>query len=201
MSIDVDAALAAAPVMVIIRNETPERTAELCDRAWDLGVQVVEVPIQAPDAVPSLEAAVAAAHARGLEVGAGSIHTLEQWDAAIAAGAAFTVAAATVPAVIERAVSRGIVHIPGVATGTEVATALASGARWLKAFPASVLTPEWVKAVRAPFPAASFVATGGVTAQNAQDFFDAGCRVVAFGSSFDSPESAAAIRGILDRAA
>lgn len=201
MSIDIAAELSASPVMVIIRNETPERTAELCGRAWDLGVRVVEVPIQTPDAVPSLEAAVAAAHARGLEVGAGSVHTLAQWDAAIAAGAAFTVAAATVPAVIERAVAHGVTHVPGVATGTEVATALAAGARWLKAFPASVLTPEWIKAVRAPFPMASFVATGGVTAGNAQAFLDAGCRAVAFGSSFDTQESAAAIRSLLARSA
>lgn len=197
MSFDLDRELSGAPVMVIIRNETPKRTVDLCERAWDLGVRVVEVPIQTPDAIPSLEAAVAAARRRGLEAGAGSVHTIEQWDAAIAAGASFTVAAATVPSVIERAVARDVPHIPGVATGTEVAAALAAGAVWLKAFPAAILTPAWVGAVRAPFPSASFVATGGVTAGNAQDFLDAGCRAVAFGSSFVAPESRDAIGRIL----
>lgn len=194
---DLETELAAAPVMVIIRNEGPERTAQLCEAAWDLGVRVVEVPIQEPHALPSLEAAVQAAERRGAQVGAGSVHTLAQWDAATSAGAAFTVAAATVPDVLERARERGIPHIPGAATGTEVAMALAGGATWIKAFPASVLTPAWIEAVRAPFPTASFVATGGITAGNAKEFLDAGCRAVAFGSSFDRPESADLIRELV----
>ena len=194
-----DAAVSAAPVVVILRNETPERTAELCNVAWDLGVQLVEVPIHTPDAVPSLHAAVSAARARGLQVGAGSVHTLEQFDTAVDAGAAFTVAAATDVRVIDAAVRRGIPHLPGVATGTEVATALAAGSTWLKAFPASVLTPAWITAMRGPFPRASFVATGGVDAANAQAFLDAGCRAVAFGSSFTQPASIAAISALIAR--
>ena len=197
MSIDVDTDLAAAPVMVIVRNETPARTAELCAHAWRIGVRVIEVPIQSREAIPSLAAAVAVGRTHGFEVGAGSVHTVEQWDAAIAAGAAFTVAAATVPAVLDRAASHGVTHIPGVATGTEVAMALAAGAHLLKAFPASLLTPDWVRAMRAPFPTASFVATGGITAQNLHGFLEAGCRAVAFGSSFDQPESEAAIRTLV----
>jgi 2-dehydro-3-deoxyphosphogluconate aldolase/(4S)-4-hydroxy-2-oxoglutarate aldolase len=195
--VNLESELAAAPVMVIIRNESPERTVELCEAAWDLGVRVVEVPVQVPDAVPSLAAAVRAGERRGIRVGAGSIHTLDQWDAAIDAGAAFTVASATVPDVLARAQERGITHVPGVATGSEVAAALAGGATWLKAFPASVLTPAWIDAIRAPFPMASFVATGGVTADNARAFLDAGCRAVAFGSSFARPDTARAIRELL----
>ena len=57
---NLDAELAASPVMVIIRNEPPERAVALCEAAWDMGVRVVEVPIQTPDAVASLAAAVAA---------------------------------------------------------------------------------------------------------------------------------------------
>lgn len=190
---------AAAPIVVILRNETPERTAELCHQAWDLGVRLVEVPIHTPEAVPSLVAAVAAAKERGLDVGAGSVHTLEQFETAVSTGAAFTVAAATNVDVIRAAVERGIPHLPGVATGTEVATALAAGSTWLKAFPASVLTPAWVSAVSAPFPTASFVATGGVDAANAADFLNAGCRAVAFGSSFTKPESVEAIRALIAR--
>lgn len=188
---------AAAPVVVILRGEAPSRTAELCHEAWDLGVQLVEVPIQSPESVPALEAAVAAARDRGQDVGAGSIHTLEQLRVAIAAGAAFTVAAATNPDVIRTAADHGVPHLPGVATGTEVSTALAAGSTWLKAFPASLLTPAWVSALSAPFPAARFVATGGVNVGNARDFLDAGCRAVAFGSSFAQPDSADLIRELV----
>lgn len=189
---------AAAPVVVILRGETPERTVELCDIAWDLGVQLVEVPIAYPEALASLQAAVAAARERGVEVGAGSVHSVEQFDSAVAAGAAFTVAAATNVEIIARAAARGIPHLPGVATGTEVATALAAGSTWLKAFPASVLTPAWVSAMRGPFPRAKFVATGGVDASNARAFLDAGCSAVAFGSSFSQPASVEAIRALIE---
>jgi len=195
-----DTDLAEAPAMVIIRHETPERTAQLCEAAWDLGVRVVEVPIQTRDAIPSLRAAVEAATRRGVEVGAGSIHTIAQWDVAISAGASFTVAAATVSEVMARAVESGIPHVPGVATGSEVAAALAGGSTWVKAFPASLLTPAWITAVRAPFPMASFVATGGIGADNAREFLQAGCRAVAFGSSFEHAESARVIREILAEA-
>ncbi len=187
------------PVMIVIRGASPAEAVRLCERAWSMGVRAVEVTIQTPDALPSLRAAIEAGAARGRPVGAGSVHTLEQWDAAIDAGAAYTVAAATVPDVIERAVRSGRQHIPGVATGTEVAMARTAGATWCKAFPASLLTPEWVAAVRAPFPGTSFVATGGIDAANAGDFLAAGCRAVAFGSSFTQDDSADSIRRILAR--
>ena len=197
---NLDAELAASPVMVIIRNEPPERAVALCEAAWDMGVRVVEVPIQTPDAVASLAAAVAAGRRRGFEVGAGSVHTMEQWHAARSAGATFTVAAATVPEVIAHAAEQGVPHIPGVATPSDVATALRHGSTWLKAFPAAQLTPAWIGAVSAPFPMTRFVATGGITAANARSFLDAGCRAVAFGSSFERPDSAEVIGSILAEA-
>lgn len=186
-------------MMIVLRGAAPAETVRLCERAWALGVRAVEVTIQTPDALPSLRAAIEAGAARGRPVGAGSVHTLEQWEAAREAGAAYTVAAATVPEVIERAVRNGRQHIPGVATGTEVAIARAAGATWCKAFPASLLTPEWVAAVRAPFPGTSFVATGGIDATNAEAFLAAGCRAVAFGSSFTQDDSEKSIRDILAR--
>ena len=199
MSGHIEEALGERPVMIVIRGATPGETVRLCERAWRMGVGAVEVTIQTPEALPSLRAAVEAGERSGHRVGAGSVHTVEQWDAAVGAGAAFTVAAATVPAVIERARTRGIDHVPGAATGTEVALARDAGATWVKAFPASLLTPAWVSAVRAPFPGTSFVATGGVDAGNAEAFLAAGCRAVAFGSSFERDDSAAVIAEILSR--
>ncbi|MDF2561882.1 MAG: 2-dehydro-3-deoxyphosphogluconate aldolase [Microbacterium sp.] len=186
-----------APVVVILRGESPDRTVELCHLAWDLGVRLVEVPIASASAVPALQAATAAATARGELVGAGSIHSVDQFRAAVDAGAAFTVAAATDREIIALAASAGIPHLPGVGTATDVATALAGGCNFLKAFPASLLTPDWIRAMRGPFPSAKFVATGGVDAGNALAFLEAGCSAVAFGSSFAAPATAAVISALV----
>lgn len=186
-----------APVMVILRGESPARTVELCHAAWDLGVRLVEVPIASKSAVPALQAAAAAATARGELVGAGSVHSVGQFRAAVDAGAAFTVAAATDREIMTTAASAGLPHLPGVGTATDVATALAGGYTSLKAFPASLLTPDWIVAMCGPFPQARFVATGGVDATNARRFLDAGCSAVAFGSSFATPATAEIITTIM----
>jgi len=70
-----------------------------------------------------------------------------------------------------------------VATASEVQSAQKFGLTWLKAFPASVLGADWLRAMSGPFPHVRFVATGGIAANNAAEFLDAGARVVAVGSA------------------
>ena len=184
--------LAAIPVIGIFRGATPDRTLQLCEAAWNEGVELVEIPVQSPDALPSLDAAIAASDRR--PVGAGTVTTVEQLDDVLRRGAEFIVCPGMHADVVRECVRRGVPVLPGVATATEVANAVALGATWVKAFPASVLGAEWVSAVRAPFPDVSFVATGGIDASNAKAFLDAGCRGVAVGSAFGSPDAIAALR-------
>ena len=90
---------------------------------------------------------------------------------------------------LDRRISLGLDHLPGVATATEIQRALALGLRWQKAFPATVLGPEWFAAMRAPFPMARFVATGGITTNNARSYLDAGAAAISLGTAFaDSPD-------------
>ena len=58
MAHDIDTLLGASPIMAIFRNMTPDAAVTLAHRAWDLGIDLVEVPIQTADAVPSLEAVI-----------------------------------------------------------------------------------------------------------------------------------------------
>jgi len=179
---------ADVPIMGIFRRQGLERTLELADAAWTAGVRVMEVPVMGPDDLPVLRAVVDAARPRGYDVGAGTITSVDQLDAVRAAGASFTVAPGWDSEVATESVRRGLPHIPGVATGTEVQSALRAGFTWLKAFPAERLGPAWIKHLHGPFPQVRFVATGGVTPETAQSFLDSGCRVVALGSAFDSTE-------------
>lgn len=176
-----------ARVMVILRDLPVDETVRLAERAWDLGIGVVEVPIRTPDAVPALRATVTAGRRRDRLVGAGTVRTLAQVRQAAGAGAAFTVAPGLDLAVADAALSYGIPHLPGVATPTEAQRALDHGLRWMKAFPAVSLGPAWFRAVAGPLPEACFVATGGIDADNAPDLLAAGVKVVAVGSALADP--------------
>ncbi|CCH19158.1 2-keto-3-deoxy-phosphogluconate aldolase [Micromonospora lupini str. Lupac 08] len=176
-----------ARVMAILRGLPVAETVRLAERAWDLGIDVVEVPVATPDAVPALRAAVEAGAARDRIVGAGTVLDAEQVTAAADAGAAFTVAPGLDLAVADAAAARGLPHLPGVATPTEAQQALRHGLTWLKAFPAISLGPAWFRAMAGPLPQLRFVATGGLDAGNAAAFLDAGVRVAAVGSALSDP--------------
>jgi len=175
-------------VMAIVRGLPPEDTAELYERAWRAGIEVVEVPIQSPDALASLRAAATAAERYGCRIGVGTVTTRRQVEDARRAGAAFTVAPGFDSDVAQASLDAGLAHLPGVATASEVQRALTFGFLWLKVFPAAQLTPGWIKALLGPFPGLRFVATGGVDAHNAQEFIAAGARVVAVGSALADPD-------------
>lgn len=182
-----DTLFAGQPLLAILRGFSPERTVELAERAWSLGITAVEVPVEVPEQVPALAAAVAAATASGHTVGAGTVYTLEQVDEVLAAGATFTVAPGYDPAVAAYSRDVGLPHLPGVATPSEVQAALAGGHRWLKLFPASALGTGFLRALRGPFPKLRIVATGGIDTHNARDFLAAGADVVAMGSALTDP--------------
>jgi len=180
-------AFTGVPVLAILRGYAPERAVELAHRAWDLGLEQVEVPIQSPDAVPALRAVIAAGADRGRRVGAGTVITAEQVHLAAEAGAGFTVAPGTDPEVLAASAAIGLPHLPGVSSPSDVQVALKHGLTWVKAFPAEVLGPAWVRAVRAPFPQVNIVATGGIGADNAAEYLAAGAAAVAIGSALAGP--------------
>lgn len=175
------------PMMVILRGYGTARTVELACRAWDLGLYCVEVPIASPAAVPALEATAAAGRERGRIVGAGSVITTEQVSSALAAGATFTVAPGLDLEILGASTRAGLPHLPGVSTPSEIQRAKTAGVRWLKAFPATILGPAWFKAMLGPFPGTPFVATGGITPENAREYLDAGASAVAIGSALADP--------------
>jgi 2-dehydro-3-deoxyphosphogluconate aldolase/(4S)-4-hydroxy-2-oxoglutarate aldolase len=102
-----------------------------------------------------------------LLVGAGTVLTPAQVDAAADAGAAFIVAPGFNPATLERARARGLPMIPGVCTPTEIEQALSHGVDVLKFFPAEAAGGvAFLRAVSAPYKNVRFIPTGGVSASN-----------------------------------
>jgi 2-dehydro-3-deoxyphosphogluconate aldolase/(4S)-4-hydroxy-2-oxoglutarate aldolase len=183
-----DEHLSKHPVMGIFRGLGTAATIELCEKAWDAGVQLIEVPIQTPEAVETLRQVILAGQVRGRLVGAGTVTTPEIAQMAADAGAHFTVAPDLNEAVARECDKLGLAHLPGVATSTEIGQALRLGLVWQKMFPAAQLGAAWATAQHGPFPEVKFVATGGISAANAQGFLDAGVSAVAVGSAFADPE-------------
>ncbi len=192
-----DGAFGARDVMVILRGRTPQKTVELCHRAWDLGIAQVEVPVQTVEAVPSLLAAIAAGAERDRKVGAGTVTSVEQLEAVARAGVAFTVAPGLDEEVLRWSLDHDLPHLPGVSSPTEIQRALRLGTDWVKVFPASVLGAEWFRAVRAPFPHLNMVATGGMSTETVAAYHEAGARVVSLGSALEDERQLEALPSLL----
>ena len=171
-------------VLAILHGATPAETVRWCERAWSLGVTLVEVPIRADGDLDLLAAAVEAGRRAGHPVGAGTITSPELARQVAGLGAAFTVAPGLDEEVAAASAELGLTHLPGVATATEIQRALRLGLPWQKAFPASSLGPAWFTAQLEPFRTVKFVATGGVNAGNAADFLKAGAAAVSLGGAF-----------------
>jgi 2-dehydro-3-deoxyphosphogluconate aldolase/(4S)-4-hydroxy-2-oxoglutarate aldolase len=182
-----DTAFKRTAVMAILRGYSPERTVELARRAWGVGIDCVEVPIQTPEAVEALAATVAEGRHHGKIVGAGTVVNYDRLQWAVDAGAGFSVAPGLDLAVAKASAEAGLAHLPGVATASEVQRATEHGMQWVKAFPASSLGTSWIEGMRGPFPDVRIVATGGINADNAADYLAAGAHVVAVGSALEDP--------------
>ena len=194
-----DRILAGRPLMAIFRGLGTTRSLELARTAWDLGIDVVELPIQSDADVDALAAVVAAGREEGRLVGAGTVVSTRHVELAASAGAAFTVSPGFDADVVRASAAAGMPPLPGVATASEVQAAMALGLTWLKAFPASLLGAGWFRAMAGPFPGARFVATGGMDAANAGAFLDAGVRTVAVGSALEDPAQLPALAALLAR--
>lgn len=176
--------LGRSGVMAILRGHGPSRTPTLCRQAWDLGIGLVEVPVQNDDDLVALQRAVALGREHDRLVGAGTVTSAALVELVAEAGAAFTVAPGLDEQVIEASRAAGLPHLPGVGTATEIQRALQLGLTWQKAFPAAALGTVWVSAMRAPFPQVRLVATGGIDLGNARAFLAAGAAAVSLGAAF-----------------
>jgi 2-dehydro-3-deoxyphosphogluconate aldolase/(4S)-4-hydroxy-2-oxoglutarate aldolase len=152
-----------------------------------VGVGVVELTLDAPDALAAIERV----RSRGdVTVLAGTVRRADQVDAAVAAGAEAIVSPGLSHAVVLRARELGVPAIPGALTPTEIEAAWAAGAALVKLFPAGLGGPRYVRDVLAPLADVPLLVTGGIDASNARAFLDAGAVAVGAGSALDDPAEA-----------
>jgi 2-dehydro-3-deoxyphosphogalactonate aldolase len=174
-------ALAACPLMAIVRGIRPDEVVGHAEALFHAGVRAVEVPLNSPDPLESIRRLVEAFGAR-MAVGAGTVLTRQGVEAVAEAGGTVIVSPNTDPAVIARAVALGLAPAPGFATASEAFTAYAAGARNLKLFPAATYGPSHLKQLMAVLPPDVTVwAVGGVGPNSLAVWRQAGARAFGLG--------------------
>lgn len=178
--------LAGNRIVPVIEIDDPSDAAPLADALAAGGITIVEITFRTPAGVEAVRAAAAETDST---VGAGTILSPADVDAAVDAGAAFGVSPGWDPLTAARAIERGLVLIPGVTGTSDIQQRLAEGHRTVKFFPAEANGGvAALKQLSAPFAhtGVSFMPTGGVGAGNASDYL-ALPTVAAVGGSWVAP--------------
>lgn len=163
-------------LIAVFRGLSPDRVVAVADVLERVGIVVMEITMDSPQAERSIELL-----AKRSLVGAGTVMNVGEAAAAVEAGATFLVSPHTDPGVLEWADGRGVPVLPGALTPTEIMTAWNAGAAAVKVFPASLGGPGFLKAVGGPMPGIPLIPTGGITAQNAAAYLEAGAVAVGIG--------------------
>ena len=185
-------ALTPLPLIAILRGIRPENARKIIDALYEAGFRAVEVPLNSPQPLKSLEIA-AREFGDGLLVGGGTVLRPEDVHGVREAGGQFVVSPNTDPTVIAATKSLGLMSVPGVSTPSEAFTALKAGADILKAFPAEALPPKIIKAWRAVLPEELWLLpVGGITLETMAPYMAMGANGFGLGSSLFRPDFSSA---------
>jgi 2-dehydro-3-deoxyphosphogalactonate aldolase len=179
-------AMAQLPLIAILRGLTPAEAPAMGESLVSSGFAIIEVPLNSPEPFKSI-AALTQQFPQTL-IGAGTVLNAQQVKDVFAAGGRLVVAPNFNPAVVAQALALNMVVLPGVATPTEAFAALDAGAHGLKLFPAEMISPATVKAMRAVLPkAAALMPVGGITPDNMAVYRAAGATGFGLGSALYAP--------------
>lgn len=174
-------------IIAILRGITPVETIAVCESLVGAGITLIEVPLNSPDALRSIADAAKAFAGRAL-IGAGTVLSVAEANAVADAGGQFVVSPDTNAEVIAATRARGLLSYPGVFSPTDAFTAIRSGATGLKFFPAEVLGPKGIKAMKAVLPPAiPLYAVGGANPDNFGEYFAVGCAGFGLGTYIYKP--------------
>ncbi|NGM60867.1 bifunctional 4-hydroxy-2-oxoglutarate aldolase/2-dehydro-3-deoxy-phosphogluconate aldolase [Sphingobacterium sp. SGG-5] len=161
------------PVVGILRDVSLEDAMMILPLFIEAGFTTVEVPINSEGAEKLIQH-LAQHFGEKLNIGAGTVIDLSDLDRALAAGSGFIVTPVVDEQVIESCVDKGISVFPGALTPTEIVKAWKLGATMVKVFPADEMGPRYIKALKAPLKHIKLLPTGGISVENANDYFLAG---------------------------
>ncbi|HTS34766.1 MAG TPA: bifunctional 4-hydroxy-2-oxoglutarate aldolase/2-dehydro-3-deoxy-phosphogluconate aldolase [Candidatus Solibacter sp.] len=169
-------------IIPVVRASSVEEAIRAVEAICAGGIPLIEITMTVPNAATVIRE-VSQQYRGTAVIGAGTVTSAEQGEQCIRAGAEFLVSPGLSAAVLSLARASGILAIPGALTPTELMSAQDHGARLVKIFPCgNVGGPKYIKSLRAPFPNALMIPTGGVNAANAADFIAAGAFALGVGA-------------------
>lgn len=174
-------------IIAILRGITPPEAVGHAEALISAGITVLEVPLNSPDPFDSIERMLARFGGMA-KIGAGTVLEVAQVERLAAMGAALVVSPNTDTEVIRATRAHGMESWPGVFTPSECFAALKAGATGLKFFPASLIGPEGLRAIRAVLPPDTpCYAVGGAGAANFGDWIAAGAAGFGIGTALYKP--------------
>ncbi|MBC7595380.1 MAG: bifunctional 4-hydroxy-2-oxoglutarate aldolase/2-dehydro-3-deoxy-phosphogluconate aldolase [Kineosporiaceae bacterium] len=179
--------LDVSPVIPVVVLNDPTRAVLLARALWAGGIGIIEVTLRTPGALACV--AAIARHVPEIALGVGSVLTSQHIEQSLAAGADFLVSPGANPSLLESLITTPVPVLPGVATVSEVLSALDHGLTELKFFPAGPAGgPSYLAAIGGPVPQVRFCPTGGVTAANLREYLEL-ANVAAVGGTWLTPAS------------
>jgi 2-dehydro-3-deoxyphosphogalactonate aldolase len=192
-TVDEVLATGAPPIVAILRGLTPAEAMPITDALVTAGIRLIEVPLNSPDPFTSIAAMQDAFGAQAL-IGAGTVLDITSVDRLVVTGAKLMVTPNTNPEVIAYGVSAGLEVMPGFLTASEAFAAISAGARRLKLFPASAMSPAYLKALREVIDRKiGLWAVGGTDANNLSAWLTAGAEGLGVGGALYRPGDAATV--------
>jgi 2-dehydro-3-deoxyphosphogluconate aldolase/(4S)-4-hydroxy-2-oxoglutarate aldolase len=179
------------PIVGILRGLPAEKLRPVVEAVRDGGLTSLEITMNTPGATDQIRAAREIAGS-ALNIGAGTVTSVQLLDQALAAGASFIVTPTLAPAVIERCVQLKVPVFPGAFTPTEIQRAWELGATMVKIFPADTLGPGYLRSLKAPMPHLKLMPTGGVDLDTLHAYAEAGADAFGVGGPLFRAERIAA---------
>ena len=169
------------PIVGILRNVPPQHMDKLAEVYFDAGLTTLEITMNSARATETISSLVHSFGGR-LNVGAGTVCTLQDLDEALHAGAQFIVTPVLKKAVVKACVRQKVPVFPGAYTPTEIYKAWELGASMVKVFPAGQLGAGYIKEVLAPLNQLKLMPTGGINQENFTEYLKAGASGLGMGS-------------------
>jgi 2-dehydro-3-deoxyphosphogalactonate aldolase len=183
MAMTFEAALAACPLIAILRGVTPEEVVPIGKVLVDAGFRVMQVPLTTQDALHSIRRLVDA-FGDDTVIGAGAVVNERQVTDVARVGGRLVDCPSYDETVVRLTKKYGLAGMPGVATPTELFAATALGATTIKLFPAEMIRPEVVKSLRVVVPSSiKLVPAGGITPESMAAYFAAGANGFGLGAA------------------
>jgi 2-dehydro-3-deoxyphosphogluconate aldolase / (4S)-4-hydroxy-2-oxoglutarate aldolase len=169
-------------IVAIIRGVEPSQVIDIQEALIEGGIDWVEVSLSEEENGLECIKLLSARFGNEIHLGVGTVTTIEQAKKAIEAGAQYIITPGWDKELIKEIKGLNVEIFPGVLTPGEIMQALNLGIKVVKLFPANNLGPSYIKNLKGPFPNIDVMGVGGISLENIQEYYNAGCTSFGIGS-------------------